>query len=312
MIVAGPTASGKSALALGLAQRLNGTIINADAMQCYRELRIVTARPTAEDEAQAPHALYGVRPAAEPGNAAWWRAEALAAMAAARAQGRLPILCGGTGMYFSTLTDGIAEIPECGEQARAEARFLLAEHGPQGLHAALAKVDQATAARLRPSDSQRVARAWEVWRGTGRGLAAWQAETPVPAPWRFTAIVLDPPRDILRAAIADRLSAMLDAGMVAEVSNFLTLELDPALPAMRAHGVPELAAHFRCETGLPEAISRIATATGQYTKRQGTWFRHRRMAAAERTHTIQNKIADFAQFSERESSDLLSFIQEPG
>jgi len=312
LIVAGPTASGKSALALGLAQRLNGTIINADAMQCYRELRIVTARPSREDEAQAPHALYGIRPAVEPGNAAWWRAQALAAMGAAHAEGRLPILCGGTGMYFSTLTDGIAEIPECGEQARAEARFLLAEHGPQGLHAALAKVDQATAARLRPSDSQRVARAWEVWRGTGRGLAAWQAETPIPAPWRFTAIVLDPPRDILRAAINGRLSAMLEAGMVEEVRDFLALELDPVLPAMRAHGVPELAAHFLGETSLHEAIRRIATATGQYTKRQATWFRHRRMAAAERTHTIQNRIADFAQFSERESFNLLSFIQGPG
>ena len=312
MIVAGPTASGKSALALGLAQRLNGAIINADAMQCYRELRVVTARPTPEDEAQAPHALYGVRPAAEPGNAAWWRAAALAEMQAARAQGRLPILCGGTGMYFSTLTDGIAEIPECGEQARAEARFLLAEHGPQGLHAALAKVDQATAARLRPSDSQRVARAWEVWRGTGKGLAAWQAEPRVPAPWRFTAIVLDPPRDILRAAITDRLAAMLVAGMVAEVSNFLALGLDPALPAMRAHGVPELAAHFRGETSLPEAMRRVATATGQYTKRQATWFRHRRMAAAERTHTIQNRITDFAQFSERNQAEILSFIQGPG
>lgn len=312
LIVAGPTASGKSALALGLAERLGGTIINADAMQCYRELRVVTARPSLDDEAQVPHALYGIRPAAEPGNAAWWRAEALTAMDAARAQGRLPILCGGTGMYFSTLTDGIAEIPECGEQARSEARFLLAEHGPHGLHAALAKVDQATAARLRPSDSQRVARAWEVWRGTGRGLAAWQAATLIPAPWRFTAILLDPPRDILRTAITQRLDAMLDAGVVEEVSNFLALGLDPALPAMRAHGVPEIAAHLRGETSLPAAIARIATATAQYTKRQATWFRHRRMAAAERTHTIKNRISSFAQFSERNHAEILSFIQVQG
>ncbi len=312
MIVAGPTASGKSALALGLAQRLGGTIINADAMQCYRELRVVTARPTQDDEAAAPHALYGVRPAAEPGNAAWWREAALAEMASARTHGRLPILCGGTGMYFSTLTDGIAAIPECGEEARAEARFLLAEHGPHGLHAALAKVDQATAARLRPSDSQRVARAWEVWRGTGRGLAAWQAETPVPAPWRFTAILLDPPRDLLRAAIAQRLDAMLEAGVVEEVRNFLALGLDPALPAMRAHGVPELATHLRGETSLPDAIASIAAHTAQYTKRQATWFRHRRMAAAERTHTIQNRIGDFTQFSERNQTEILSFIQVAG
>ena len=312
LIVAGPTASGKSALALGLAQRLNGTIINADAMQCYRELRIVTARPSPDDEAAAPHTLYGIRPAAEPGNAAWWRDAALAEMHKAHAQGRLPILCGGTGMYLSTLTDGIAAIPECGEDARAEARFLLAEQGPHGLHAALAKVDQATAARLRPSDSQRVARAWEVWRGTGRGLAAWQAETPLPAPWRFTAILLDPPRDILRAAITQRLDAMLAQGVVAEVRNFLTLGLDPALPAMRAHGVPELGAYLRGETDLPTAIARIATATSQYTKRQATWFRHRRMAAVGRTHTIQNRIGDFTQFSERIQAEILSFIQDKG
>lgn len=297
---------------MGLAQRLNGTIINADAMQCYAELRIVTARPTSDDESQAPHALYGVRPAAQPGNAAWWRDAALAEMEKAHAAGRLPILCGGTGMYFATLTDGIAEIPECGEEARAEARFLLAEHGPHGLHAALAKVDQATAARLRPSDSQRVARAWEVWRGTGRGLAAWQAEKPDPAPWRFTAIVLDPPRDILRAAIGHRLDAMLEAGVVEEVRDFLTLGFDQALPAMRAHGVPELAAHFRGETDLPTAITSIAAHTGQYTKRQATWFRHRRMAAAERTHTIQNRIGDFTQFSESNQAEILSFIQGKG
>ncbi|MBN8888850.1 MAG: tRNA (adenosine(37)-N6)-dimethylallyltransferase MiaA, partial [Rhodospirillales bacterium] len=143
LLVAGPTCSGKSALALALARRLDGEVINADSMQVYRELRIVTARPSEAEEAEAPHALYGGRPAAEPGSVAWWRAEALAAMAAARARGRLPILCGGTGMYFAALTDGLAEIPDPGEAARAEARWLLAEQGPAALHAALAKVDQA-------------------------------------------------------------------------------------------------------------------------------------------------------------------------
>jgi len=310
VLVAGPTCSGKSALALALAERLGGVVINADSMQVYRELRIVTARPSPEEEARAPHALYGVRPAAEPGNAAWWRDAALAAMQAALAQGRLPILCGGTGMYFSALTDGIAGIPECGEAARAEARWLLAEQGPAALHASLAKVDPATAARLRPSDSQRVARAWEVWRGTGRGLAAWQKEKGTPAPWRFSAILIDPPREALRAAIAGRFAAMLAAGALEEVRALLALGLDPALPAMRAHGVPELSAHLRGEITLDETARRVALVTGQYTKRQATWFRHRRMADPARTHTIYARISNLEQFSESEKAEIFRFIRD--
>jgi tRNA dimethylallyltransferase len=312
LLVAGPTASGKSSLALGLAQRLGGTVINADSMQIYRELRVLTARPGPTEEALAPHALYGIRPAALPGSVAWWRGRALAAMQAAHDAGRLPILCGGTGLYFSALTDGLTEIPEPGEAARAEARRLLAEHGPVALHAGLAKVDQATAARLRPSDSQRVARAWEVWRGTGRGLAAWQAQKSDPAPWRFTAIRLDPPRDDLRAAIAGRFQAMLHQGALDEVRALLEQALDPSLPAMRALGVPELAAHLRGEIALDEAARRATLASGQYTKRQATWFRHRRMADPERTHTIHARIADLAQFSESERRELFAFIQNAG
>jgi tRNA dimethylallyltransferase len=312
LLLAGPTASGKSALAIALARRLDGVVINADAMQVYAELRIVTARPSIEDEALAPHALYGVRPAAEPGSAAWWRGAALAAMRAAHDAGRLPIICGGTGLYFSALTEGLSDIPDPGEAARAEARWLLAEQGPLALHAALAKVDQAPAARLRPSDSPRVARAWEVWRGTGRGLVAWQAERPPPPPWRFTALLLDPPRDALRAAIAGRFQAMLDHGALAEVAALLALGLDPALPAMRALGVPELAAHLRGESDLAEAARRATLASGQYTKRQATWFRHRRLAEPARTHMIHARITGLTQFSESEWANLLAFIQAPG
>ena len=309
LIIAGPTCSGKSALALALAEQRGGVVINADSMQVYRELRIITARPTPQEEARAPHALYGIRPAAAPGNAAWWREAALDAMAAAHAQGQLPILCGGTGLYFAALVDGISNIPECGEPARAEARWLLAEHGPAALHASLAKVDPATAARLRPSDSQRVARAWEVWRGTGRGLVAWQSDKGTPAPWRFSAILLDPPRDALRAAIAGRFSAMLDAGALAEIQALLVLALDPALPAMRAHGVPELAAHLRGELPLAEAAQRAERAIGQYTKRQATWFRHKRMADPARTHTIHARISHFTQLSESERAEIFRFIR---
>ncbi len=312
LIVAGPTCGGKSALALGLAQAVGGVVINADSMQVYRELRIVTARPDAADEAAAEHVLYGVRPAAEAGSVAWWRGAALAAMAAARDQGKLPILCGGTGMYFAALTEGIAEIPPIPEAARAEARWLLAEHGPKGLHEALAKVDQATAARLRPQDSQRVARAWEVWRGTGRGLAAWQAEAAVPAPWRFSAILVDPPREALRAAIGGRFAAMVAAGALEEVRALLALGLDPALPAMRAHGVPELGAHLRGEIGLAEACRRAEIATGQYTKRQATWFRHRKLAPLGRMHMIHARVAGLAQFSEREMGEIFRIVQGAG
>ncbi len=313
VIVAGPTASGKSALALELARRLGGTVINADSMQLYQELRILTARPTRAEEAQVPHRLYGVRPAGQPGSAAWWRHAAQRAMDAARAEGRRPILCGGTGLYFSALIHGLAEIPDVGPLARAEARALLAELGAVGLHARLETVDPATAARLRPGDSQRIARAWEVWRGTGRGLAAWQADQPaVTGETRFAAILLDPPRAELRAAIAARFAGMIAEGAVEEVRHLLALGLDPALPAMRAHGVPELIAHLQGRMALEEAAQRAILATGRYTRRQATWFRHHRLADPARSHTIYARIEGQEQFSERNTSEIIKFIREGG
>ena len=240
LIVAGPTASGKSALAVELARRLDGVVINADSMQVYRELRILTARPTPAEEAAVPHALYGVRSAAEPSSAAWWRTAALDAMDAARSAGRLPILCGGTGLYLQALTQGLADIPDPGPAARTEARALLAALGPAALHARLTEADPATASTLRPSDGQRLARAWEVWRGTGQGLATWHAHAPTPPAWTFRMMLLDPPRDTLRDAIEMRFTAMLTAGAVREAAALLALRLDPALPALRAVGMPEL------------------------------------------------------------------------
>lgn len=309
LIVAGPTCSGKSALALGLAQRLGGTVINADSMQVYRELRVLTARPTPQEEAAAPHRLYGVRAAGEAGNAAWWREAALAEM---NASAGLPILCGGTGMYFSALTQGMADIPHPGDAARDEARALLAAEGAAALHARLAECDPDTAAGLRPNDSQRVARAWEVWRGTGRGLASWQQERHDPAPWDFTAILLDPPREALRAAISGRFGAMLEHGALAEVEALLALRLDPALPVMRAHGVPELTAYLAGTLTLAEATHRAELVTGQYTKRQATWFRHRILADPARTHIIHARIAGLEQFSESQTAEMLNFIQMSG
>jgi tRNA dimethylallyltransferase len=307
LIVAGPTASGKSLLALHLAGRLGGGVINADAMQCYRELRVLTARPTPADEARAPHRLYGVRPAAEPGSAAWWREAALREMAAVRDAGLVPILCGGTGLYLEALVHGLADVPAPGRAAREEARALLATEGPAALHARLGAADPATASRLRPTDGQRLARAWEVWRGTGRGLAAWQETGSPPAPWCFRLVLLDPPRPALREAIAARFARMLEEGCLGEVRTLLALGLDPALPAMRAHGVPEISAHLRGEIGLQEAARRAILATGQYTKRQATWFRHR--APAE-PYTIHARYSNQTQFPEGLMADLTHFLRE--
>jgi tRNA dimethylallyltransferase len=309
LIVAGPTASGKSALALAIAASIGGTIINADSMQVYRELRVITARPSPEDEALVPHALYGVRPGALAGNAAWWRSAALDAMEAARSAGRVPILTGGTGMYFAALIQGLSDIPDPGEAARAEARRLLVEIGPETAHAGLAKVDPATAARIRPNDSQRIARAWEVWRGTGMGLAAWQNRKLAPAPWRFFAVRLDPPREALRQAIARRFAAMLKAGAIEEVRALLKLDLDPTLPAMRAHGVPELSAFLRGTMSLEESGRRTELVTGQYTKRQATWFRHHDLGAFQPSEIITSRFAESEQLSESLLDGIFAFIQ---
>jgi tRNA dimethylallyltransferase len=309
LIVAGPTCSGKSALALELARCLGGTVINADSMQVYRELRVLTARPTVEDEGLAPHTLYGVRAAAEPGSAAWWRSEALAAMDTARAAGRVPILCGGTGLYLSALTQGIADIPHPGESARTEARALLAELGPAALHDRLLQVDPATAATLRPSDGQRLARAWEVWRGTGRGMADWHADTRAMTDRRFRMVLLDPAREELAISIASRFATMLAAGALQEIEDLSRLALDPALPAMRAHGVAELLAYWRGELTLAEAERRAVLATTQYTKRQSTWFRHRTIVDPCLVHTIHARFADRAQFSESDWCALMHFVK---
>jgi tRNA dimethylallyltransferase len=196
-------------------------------------------------------------------------------------------------------------------EAREEARRLLKTIGPAALHARLDAVDPATAARLRPTDSQRVARAWEVWRSTGRGLADWQAEPSAPASLAFRAMLLDPPREALRQAIEGRFAAMLAAGALAEARALLDLKLDPALPAMRAHGMPELAAYLRGEISIEEAARRARLVTGQYAKRQATWFRHHALAEPGAVHTIHARFTGLAQFSEQEMGGILKFIVPP-
>lgn len=309
LIVAGPTCSGKSALALGVAERLPGVVINADSMQVYRELHILTARPTPEEEARVPHRLYGVLPATDVGSVAWWRAEALAAMEAAWAEGRTPVLCGGTGMYLRALIEGLAEVPAPTAEAREEARRLALE--PAALHERLLEVDPETGGELRPTDAQRLARAWEVWRSTGRGLAWWRRQPGLPAAeCRFLAVRLHPDRSELRAAIARRFDMMIAAGAVEEVQRLLSFGLDPSCPVMRAHGVPELTAMLRGEFDVTEARDRAVLATGRYTRRQATWFNHHALAGEGDVITIEKRIGDETQFMERKITSIVSFAKE--
>jgi tRNA dimethylallyltransferase len=269
-LIAGPTASGKSALALALAERRNGTIINADSAQVYKDLRVVTARPSQEEEARAPHRLYGTRDAAEPCSAADWAADAKREIAAAHAAKRLPILAGGTGLYIRTLLDGIAPVPEIEPQIRACVRALAVADA----HAALAIEDPAAAARLRPSDTTRVARALEVVRSTGRPLADWQKERRggIGGSVVLVPLVLLPPRAWLHARCDARFENMMSEEGLAEVYSLLARSLDPILPAMRAIGVREVAAYLRGEATRQRALELGRVATRQYAKRQYTWF----------------------------------------
>lgn len=302
LIVAGPTASGKSGLALAVAEEFDGVIINADSMQIYRELRVLTARPSAEDEARAPHRLYGVLSAREVGSAALWRTMALAEIAAAHAAGKLAIVCGGTGLYLKALTQGLSPMPEPPADLREAWRARLAAEGAAALHRELAVLDPEMAARLKPGDSQRILRALEVFEATGRSLAEWQripAGGP-PAGLRFATILLAPPRDILYAACDRRLAAMLESGALDEVRQLTALGLDPALPAMKAVGIAEFAAHLAGNRDLATALAAARQATRHYAKRQTTWFRHQ-------------LIADFtisAQFSETLNDEIFAFIRQ--
>jgi len=310
LIVAGPTCSGKSALALGLAERFRGTVINADSMQVYADLHVLTARPDAQDEARAPHRLYGVLDAAQPGSVAWWREVALQEMEAARAQGRLPILCGGTGMYMRALLDGLVEVPDPGDAARDWARALVEDKGSEAAHALLMRDDPETARTLKPGDGQRVARALEVLRGTDHGLLYWRSRPGLPsAPFRFVSVRLHPPREALRAAIAERFSRMMALGAMEEVKRLVARDLSPSLPAMRAHGVPELSAVLAGTLSEAEAIRRAVIATGQYTRRQATWFNHHALGAEQDCMISLQRYEESTQFSEREFENIATFIQ---
>jgi tRNA dimethylallyltransferase len=276
VLIAGPTASGKSALALALAEALGGTIINADSMQVYRDLRIVTARPTAQEEARVPHLLYGHVDAAENYSVGRWCVEASAALAAVERAGRLPVVVGGTGLYFKALTRGLAAVPPIPPQIRAAVRERLEREGIAALYVELGARDAATARRLMPRDRARVTRALEVMLATGRSLTDWHAQGMKPALDAEAAVqlFLDVERAELYRRIDARFDAMLASGALDEARALARRNLDPALPAMKAHGVPWLIRHLDGEIDLAAAVEGAKRDTRRYSKRQGTWFRH--------------------------------------
>ncbi|AMN44158.1 tRNA isopentenyltransferase [Rhodoplanes sp. Z2-YC6860] len=276
MLIAGPTSSGKSALALRLAERHHGTILNADSMQVYRDLRVITARPSKEDEARVPHRLYGFVDAAENYSVGRWCADAKAALDAVWREGRLPILVGGTGLYFKALTQGLSAVPPTPEETRAAVRARCDAEGAEALHAELARRDPVMAERLKPGDRMRVARALEVLEATGRSLADWQRDG-MPAmldAGAATGFFLVVDRAELARRIDVRFDAMLETGALDEVRALAERHLDPMLPAMKAHGVPWLRRYLTGEITLTEAAEGGKADTRRYTKRQVTWFRH--------------------------------------
>jgi tRNA dimethylallyltransferase len=276
VLIAGPTASGKSALALELAEKTGGVVINADSMQVYRDLRIITARPTPTEEWRVPHSLYGHVDAAVNFSAGVWIADAADMLAEVRAQMRMPIFVGGSGLYFKALTRGLSAVPPVPAVVREAVRARLDRDGVEALHAELARCDPVSADRLKPRDRTRVARALEVVEATGRSLTDWHREGSPPLLPRseFSALFLAPEREELYARIDARFDAMLGAGALQEVAALASRNLDPLLPAMKAHGVPALIRHLKGEVTLEKAAEIGRADTRHYAKRQFTWYRH--------------------------------------
>jgi tRNA dimethylallyltransferase len=276
VLIAGPTASGKSALALELAEKVGGIIINTDSMQVYRDLRVLTARPSPAEEVRVPHRLYGYVDAAINFSTGSYVVDAASALADARAQNRVSILVGGTGLYVKALTHGLSAVPPVPAEVRESVRARLMHGGVEALHAELARRDPASAERLKPRDRTRIARALEVVEATGRSLTDWHREglPPVLPPGEFLALFLAPEREALYAQIDARFDTMLKLGALEEVEKLAARNLDPLLPALKAHGVPQLVRHLRGEITLEEAAVISRADTRHYAKRQFTWFRH--------------------------------------
>ncbi len=304
MVIAGPTASGKSALAVALAERVGGVVVNADAIQLYDTLEIVSARPGPEARGRAPHRLYGVLAGEDRCSAGRWRAMAEAEIARAQGAGRLPILVGGTGLYLKTLTEGIAPVPPIDPALRAGLRRALAAEGARALHARLRDSDPKGAGTIAPSDSQRTLRALEVVEQTGRPLHAWQAagNAAKDARHRFLQLLLMPDRDRIYAACERRFKEMLAAGAVAEAGRAGRLGLAPDLPVMKAVGLAPLIALTEGRLGRGEAVLRAMRDTRRYARRQMTWFRHQMTADRVIAETYSET------YSERIKEEILSLV----
>jgi tRNA dimethylallyltransferase len=298
ILIAGPTASGKSALALDLAGRLGGSIVNADSMQVYRDLRAITARPSADEEARVPHRLYGHVDAGENYSVGRWLRDAAAALDEIAAQGRVAILIGGTGLYFKALLSGLAAVPPIPPEIRAQVRARVQNEGVAPLYAELVERDATTAHRVMPNDRSRICRALEVVLATGRALSDWHREG-LPAlveSARAAKVFLTCERQELVARIETRFAAMLTAGALDEVRALAARKLDPLLPAMKAHGVPWLIRHLKGELSLDEAAAGAVMDTRRYAKRQVTWFRNQTgdwpwAPAAEAKNVIESQLA---------------------
>ena len=310
VLIAGPTASGKSALALALAERHRGVVINADSMQVYRDLAILTARPEPDETARVPHRLYGILDAADACSAGRWHDLARAEIDTAWQTGRLPVLVGGTGLYFRTLLHGLAPVPAIPPAIRVRIRERLAAEGAGALHRELAERDPAMAARLRPTDSQRIVRALEVVEATGRSLAAYQENTEPGAleaadrEGRVLKVVLELPRDRLYRRIDARFESMVRQGALDEVRRLVARGLDPGLPAMKALGVAPLARHLAGEIDREEAVRLGQQESRRYAKRQTTWFRTQagdwpRLAGEDKTRAPERLERMFGAMAEK-------------
>lgn len=277
VVIAGPTASGKSTFALEFAGKHNGVIINSDSVQVYKDLKILSSRPSSEDLLKVPHKLYGFLDAHETCSAGIWRSLVLKEIQECYQQGKLPIIVGGTGLYLKILIEGLSPIPQIEENIRILAREKAKNEGIESLYNELLELDPVIAMRLKPTDSQRVVRAWEVIKATGIPLSEWQRKCSEPSLHHqekiFTNILLFPPRDKVNLRANDRLDKMLKDGALEEVKNILEKNIDPTLTIYKAIGVRDFAAYLQKEVSLEEALARAKIATHQYIKRQYTWFR---------------------------------------
>jgi tRNA dimethylallyltransferase len=288
ILIAGPTACGKSALALAIARRLGGVVINADSMQVYRELSVLSARPAPDALARAPHALYGFVSGAEAYSAGRYEADAAAAIGAARAAGLVPVIVGGTGLYFKVLLEGLSPVPAIPRQVRSHWRRVAAGRPAPELHALLAAQDPEMASRLAPTDPQRIVRALEVLSATGRSLADWQRQPgrPVLRQGETTRLLVLPDPEAHGRAIEARFDAMIREGALEEVRGLLALGLSEELPIMRALGVAPLSAYLGGRLAFAAAVAAAKTDTRHYAKRQRTWLR-RHMSAWRTVNTQQ-------------------------